>query len=66
MTLKDMRVINGIMSKFVAKQLGISLRTYQRIEKGQYKRRKFTEKDYEILAYCFRMSVEEVKNNLDY
>ncbi|MCB2308870.1 helix-turn-helix domain-containing protein [Clostridium estertheticum] len=57
MKIKDIRKQKGLFQKYVAKELGICTRHYQRIEKGEQKPSK---KQLAILTKLFRCSMSQM------
>ena len=58
MNLKQIRVIKGFMSSYVAKQLGISHRQFNRIESGEGY---LTEERVELLAKVYKVKTSEIR-----
>lgn len=57
MTIKNIRKQNGLLQKYVANQLGICARHYQRIENGEHQPSK---KQIEILSKIFRCDMSKI------
>lgn len=56
--LKELRKSKGFMGAFVAEKLGISLRQYQKIEKGDCK---LSDKRVEVMSKVIGASETEIK-----